>query len=308
MKKIIVMMLMFAITFAIAGCGKKVAEEKSESEPVSIASTEAVTIEEPETDPVGEDDLYVEEMVVEEQPDPLAGYQLLYEYNGAKIYYTPIANLNEKGDLTIDLRIDATESDENVAVSLSDCSVNGFEVSVPSRFMNPAGNEIETTLSIWTSALSTYGLKNFSDVKTGFSIYTFDADTYDVILPEVAVIDPVVIDTEASSPDTEVSGLDDPIYDSEGVKIYSIQSEEEFFSNLNILIVNETGKDIRVIPSELEMNGEKQDVDYSPYAISVSADKSAFGVLPLPNYEVDDKTWETKKIEVTSYKVNFTIE
>lgn len=32
MKKIIILMLMFAITFAIEGCGKKVVEEKQESE------------------------------------------------------------------------------------------------------------------------------------------------------------------------------------------------------------------------------------------------------------------------------------
>ena len=69
----------------------------------------------------------------------------------------------------------------------------------------------------------------------------------------------------------------------------------------------ETGGDIIAVPADLEMNGEKQDVDYSDYAIRVSAGRSAFAIVMLPNYTIDQETYATEKFEVTDWHLDFII-
>lgn len=246
----------------------------------------------------------------EDTSSPVAtdGYQLLYEYNGAKIFYDAAPEMNEKGDLKIAIKIDTSECAEGIAVELSDCTVNGFGVSCPSQVSTPAGSEIEMTLGIQTSAMAQYGLKNYADIKTGFTIYSFNDETYQANEPALTVIPPVSLVSGQTVSDTEVSGLTDPIFDKDGVTVYSIQSEDEIYSLLNLYAVNQTGKAISLVPTELEMNGEKQNTDYSDYAIAVSADSATFASLPLPNYTVDTETWATQKFDVTDYSLNFIIQ
>ena len=271
-----------------------------------LFSLVACGIEEPETSNIPE----TETTSNGDTSSPVAtdGYQLLYEYNGAKIFYNAAPVMNEKGDLKLDIKIDTSECAEGIAVELSDCTVNGFGVSCPSQVSTPAGGEIEMTLGIQTSAMAQYGLKNYADIKTGFTIYSFNDETYQANEPALTVIPPVSLVSGQTVSDTEVSGLTDPIFDKDGITVYSIQSEDEFCSLLNLYVINKTGKAISLVPTELEMNGEKQDTDYSDYAIAVSADSATFASLPLPNYTVDTETWATQKFDVTDYSLNFIIQ
>lgn len=291
MKKLSVLLIVLAMAFTFAACNN-VAVDKND-DPV-------ITVEEPVTPDASEPEADTGADV------PHGDYQTVYEHNGAVIACSTAAEADDDGDLNISIRINALSCPDNIAVSLSDCTVNGFEVSAPSQLMCMSGSENEVILNI-SPALMQYGIRRYADVRTGFNIYTFDAETHEVNLPAIARLEPVELTTAETDGDTQPSVPDTPIFDRDGVKIYSIRSEEEMYSCLNLYIVNETGGDITAVPTELVMNGEKQDVDYSFYAVSVKADSSAFAVVVLPNFTIDEETWAVTKFEVTDYTLDFTI-
>ena len=235
------------------------------------------------------------------------GFAKICEYNGAKIYCTPALERSDSGDLKLTVRIDATECQENIAVRLTDCTVNGFSLNTPSMYMTNAGSESEIYSNLWTSAMAAYGVKNYGTVKAGFAVYTFDPDTYETCEAPVATVAPLSFDTGDSASDTELSGLDDLIFDRDGIKVYSVQTEGDFYSVLNLCVVNENDRDAVVTPAELTLNGETQNADFSSYAISVGAKGTAFSTLPLSNFNYNAETGVTEKLEVTSFALDFDV-
>ena len=309
MKKFLAVLLVLAMIFALAACGKdepaagQAAASNTSSAPAAPAAAPAESSEPSDTDVP--DEIFDEPS---EEPVPSGGFEQIYEYNGTVLSCTKMLEKNDNGDLDFELILDGTQGSENVAVQLADCSVNGFDISTPSITMSTPGSESDVIMRLWTSAMAQYGLQSFADVKVGFKVYNFDPETYDIIEPAIASIDPISFTVTDKAPDTEPVVSEDPIYDQNGIKVYSVKSEAEIYSLLNLYVVNESGKDVKVTPADLEMNGEKQDVGYSDYTISVHAGNSAFAAIPLPNYTINTDTWETTKFEVTSYKLNFEVE
>ena len=291
MKKLLAVLLMLMMVFSFAACGKDVIGEQSDS------SGDGSEIMDGETgNPTGD--------YADSGNDD---YEKIYEYNGAVLSYKPVLAGSDSRSITIEFRVDANQSEENLAVQLYDCTVNGFGISTPGKMMTPANSQMESSINIG-GGLADYGIKTFADVKTGFRIYTFNPETYDVNEPAVATVEPVAFETENSVAETELSGLDNVIYDADGVKVYAIQTEEQFYSVLNLYVVNSNDKDVKVVPADLEMNGEKNPVDYSDYAIPVHANSSTFASIPLPNYSIDENTYAATKVEVTSYSLDFEIQ
>lgn len=297
MKKFITILLVLAMTFSFIACSKKENEEPTTPSVEPTAEPEPTAETEPE---------FTEETEPTEE-EPVSEYLLACECNGAKVFYNPAAQMTETGNLGITLRIDATNSTDNIAVKLNDCSINGFGVSAPTQLMTMAGDVNEFTLGLCTKEISEYGIKDIAELKAGFSVYTYDEETYELNLPSIAEVEPVGFTPKANITNTELSLPGEPIYDKDGVKVYSIQTEEEYFSSLALLVINETEKDLTVVPYDLEMNGEKQDVDYIDYAIYAKANTSTFAVIPLMNYSFDEEAQTITKIEVTSYKLDFTV-
>ena len=307
MKKLLILFLAIAMLCSLTACGRENAEvaEIPAAEPETV--TEPAAEPEIAVEPEAEAGPAAGPEAVQETDVSADGYQLVCEYNGARVYLCPSAELNDRGNLEIAVRVDAAQCPENIAVQLSGCTVNGFDISTVSQFMTPSGFENETSFGICTSAMALYGLENYAEVSTGLTVCTFNGDTYDVNLPAVAEVEPVELAVAEAEPDTAVITPDAPVFDRDGVKVYAIQSEQEMFSELNLLVINETGGDIIAVPADLEMNGEKQDVDYSDYAIRVSAGRSAFAVVMLPNYTIDQETYATEKFEVTDWHLDFII-
>ncbi len=302
MKKIITILLILAMTFSFVACAKKENEVSTPAptvEPTAQDETEPTTTVEPEPTEETEPELTDEE--------PTSEYLLACECNGAKVFYNPVAQTTAAGDLSVTLRIDATNSTDNIAVKLKDCSINGFWISVPTHLMTTAGDVNEFSLGLCTKEISEYGIKDIAELKSGFSVYTYDGKSYDINLPAIAEVEPIGFTPKSNIASTKLNLPDEPIYDKDGVKVYSIQTEEEYFSSLALLVINETEKDLTVVPYELEMNGEKQDIDYIDYAIYAKANASTFAVTPLPNYSFDEEAQAMRKLEVTSYKLNFTV-
>lgn len=302
-----ILLLVIAMLCSITACGSKSSEvaDIPSAEPEATAESEAGV--EPAVEPKSEAESAAEPEVVQAADVSPDGYRLVCEYKGARIYLRPAAELNDRGNLEIAVRVDAAQCPENIAVQLSGCTVNGFDISSVSQFMTLSGFENETTFGICTSAMALYGLENYAEVSTGLNVFTFDGETYDVNLPAIAEVEPVELAVDATVSDTTVITPDAPVYDRDGVKIYAVQSEQEMFSELNLLVINETDGDIVAVPSDLEMNGERSEVDYSDYAVSVSAGRSAFAVVMLPNYTINMETYATEKFEVTDWHLDFII-
>ena len=238
------------------------------------------------------------------EPDVFAD---VYENQGFKISVGQLQTA--AGEASVSIKLE-NNSDTSYSCKMQDIKVNGFSVGPGLELGAMANNEITINTDLGSTILSSYGINNISEASFILDIYTMDTETYDsaeyiATTDEIQLksIDVLIPDKDVSTDGAAV------IYDKNGVKICSQIYEDVYNSDICLYIKNETDSDAEIACNGITFNDTEQNMEgyESVYYFKVAGAGEGFADFPLSNYEINETTYETKKVELTSLTADFSI-
>lgn len=185
-------------------------------------------------------------------PETTAGasleQQVVYDADGIVITVTGLQEdwMGTKINLLVE-----NSTDRNIALSGDVFAVNGVTVPGYLYAEAAAGMKTNDSLELYSDGLNTAGITRIATIRTG-DARIVDTDTYDVI----ARVD---MDLATDIAPGYQQGIDDSgeiLFEQDGVTIVAkVISEEMYGRTVQLLVKNDTGKDIIVEAENISVNG-----------------------------------------------------
>ena len=174
--------------------------------------------------------------------------QVIYDVEGVKVTVTGLSDdwMGRKITLLVE-----NNTDRNLALSGDVFAVN--DITVPGYLYAEvaAGMKTNDALELYSDALETADIRQIATVRSG-DIRLVDTDSFEVL-------DRVPLDLATDLAEGYQQGIDDTgeeLYKEEGVTVIAqILSQELYGNTVQLLVKNETGRDIIVEAENISVNG-----------------------------------------------------
>ena len=223
-------LLLLAVLF-LCGC---TAREK----PLTTTAPTTVATESPRT----------ETTLPETTAAPSLESRVVYDVEGVKVTVTGLSDdwMGRKITLLVE-----NTTDRNLALSGDVFAVNGITVPGYLYAEVAAGMKTNDALELYNDALETAGILQIATVRSG-DIRLVDTDSFEVL-------DRVVLDLETDIAEGYRQGIDDTgeeLFEEDDITVIAqILSQELYGNTVQLLVKNETGKDIIVEAENISVNG-----------------------------------------------------
>lgn len=270
MKKILTFAGMLAMCLALTACGSK--------------ETELTT-------PINQT---VPTLTATEQTEPALSEQVIYDADGIRI---TVKGMEEKTMTGTNVKILLENgTDRNVVFSGDLFVVNGVTVPGYLYAEAAAGTKTNDAIEFYTDILNTAGITYIGEIRSK-DARIVDTDTYETLV-EVP-LELTTLHAQEGPYAYDESGVE--LYNEQGIRVIAQMISEEFYGRTaQLLVKNETGKDVIVEAENISVNGYT--VDAWLYD-TVVAGTVRFCQLDLFQSGLEENGID--QIETISFRLNF---
>ncbi len=233
-------------------------------------------------------------------------YKTIYDGNGIHLELGEYG-LDESGNFKIEIVGDNT-SDKDVCYKLN-TTVNGFPIhSYQMLGLMKDSNAVGYYISIPTMVLKEFGIEVIGEVAFTVDIFE-DLGTIDTGELVGAIDQPIVLKTEDyANMDTQVK-TGDMLCESNGVSIYGTRIEMELYTALGMYYKNDSNEDVVVNFKSIDLDGEPLGMGGADevFSVNVMSHGEKFAFVPLYNYEWNQETNVSTKVDIEEISVSFTV-
>lgn len=288
MKKILTLLLSFALVLSLAACGGETTPSNSDNTPVSSQNGESTgndsteenkdsTTEQAENQVVFEEVVAVdnEECVIkitEIEPDNMWGY-------------------------TLKAQLENKSTEKTYMFSVESAAINGVQCDPLFATEVAAGKKANEEISFSDSALEENGVGDFTDIELTFRVYDSNDWTADAVAKETIHVYPYGED-KAVTFVREAQPSDNVIIDNEYVTVIVTGYEDDdiWGYTANLFLMNKTDTTVMFSVDDASVNGYMADPFY---ATSVSAGKCAFSSMSWSDTTLEENgITEIEEIEI----------
>lgn len=288
MKKILTLLLSFALVLSLAACGGETTPSNSDNTPVSSQNGESTgndsteenkdsTTEQAENQVVFEEVVAVdnEECVIkitEIEPDNMWGY-------------------------TLKAQLENKSTEKTYMFSVESAAINGVQCFPLFATDVAAGKKANEEISLSDSVLEENGVGDFTDIELTFRVYDSNDWTADDVAKETIHVYPYGED-KAVTFVREAQSSDNVIIDNEYVTVIVTGYEDDDFwgYTANLFLMNKTDTTVMFSVDDSSVNGYMADTSF---ATSVFAGKCAFSSMSWSDTTLEENgITEIEEIEI----------
>lgn len=283
MKKLLAMMLALCMVLAIfAGCSASPSDSDDTKKPAGNSSSQNKD-DDKDSD---KDDDDSKKVTVEET--------VIYDENDIKITIKSLSEGWGGSELKVLLE---NNTDKNIAFSADEFIINGITLSGFGYVEASAGKKANGTITFYNEQLELCGIETIATI-VGVDAHIFDSESYDDLYET-----PFSITTSAGADyEQAIDDSGDVLLASDGVTvIYKGMGEGLMGKMVNLLVKNETGKDITV---------EAEDISVNDFTISswlyndVYSDTVRYCTLGIGTTQLEEN--DIEKIEKICFTISVT--
>lgn len=206
---------------------------------------------------------------------------------------------------TLKTYLENKSTDKTYMFAVDAAAVNGIQVEPAFATEVAAGKKSNEKINFSDSNLSTYGIKDFTDIELCFRVYDTNDWSADSVAEETVHIYPLGED-KATAFVREPQASDTVIVDNDNATvIVTGYIEDDIWGyTVNLYLVNKTDKDLMFAADEASVNGFMADPFW---ATSVNAGKVEFSSMSWSNSDLeanDIKTVEEIEMTIRIYNSN----
>lgn len=283
MKRILAVMLVFALAFLCVGCFG------SESEPqvpadVTIAEEDDIAALEEEISDAIDEALDEIDFSVDTQTSSVTESAItetvIYDANNVKVTAKSL-DYDDLFGVGISVLVE-NNSDKSITVQTRSGSVNGFMVDPMFSCDVAAGKKANDSITIMSDDLEAANITTIQTIE--FKLYLFEAETWE----DIDTSDVITLTTDATDYVQPIDDSGSVAYEGDGIKVVvkSLDSEDSFWgSDLYVYIENNSGKDVTIQTRDCSINGFMVDPVFSSDVID---GKKAFDSISFMESDLEE--------------------